>query len=148
MNGNDPKSLDSWTDCPPGTLTQMNRRIRVARHTKLALFTSASLALAVVVGISLSTFVLPPRSNQVSVTCNDVQSGLRQYILGELAPEVRDLFAIHIAGCAPCERKLTAMRERMGTEQANAIPSRPAQLGSKSIQKASPVEHFAIVAWR
>ena len=148
VNGNDPKSLDSWTQCPPGTLTQMNRRIRSARHTKQALFASASLALALVVGIGLWTFVMPPRSDQAIVTCNDVQSGLRQYIRGELTPEIRNLFAMHIAECVPCERKFTAMRERMAAEQAGAVPSRPSQLGPKSIETALLAEHFAIVASR
>jgi len=126
----------------------MNRRIRSARHTKQALFASASLALALVVGIGLWTFVLPPKSNQVSFTCNDVQSGLRRYILGELTPEIRNLFAMHIAGCGPCARKLTAMRERMATEQASSIPSRPSKLSPKSVETALLVEHFAIVASR
>lgn len=148
MNGNDPKSLDSWTNCPPGTLTQMNGEIRNAWHTKLALFASVPLVFALVVGIGVWTFVPPPSLNQVSVTCNDVKPGLRQYILGELTPEIRALFATHIAGCVPCQQELTSMRERIAAEQASLISNRASQWSPKSIDTALLDARFAIIASR
>ncbi|WP_442508028.1 zf-HC2 domain-containing protein [Novipirellula sp. SH528] len=131
MNRQDNFSLaansDIWSDCQPGTLSQLARRQRMIRQRKTALRRGTPILFALVLGLTVwigSKSNSPAEFDFAGVTCNEVQTSLQQYVMGELNVDMMSSFALHLEQCSACSEKLQTRQNPPASVAQTPIPKR------------------------
>jgi len=103
---------ETWSECPPGTMTQLQRHMRGIRRREFAQRIAVSSALAglVLVGAwSVQHAVTPSSTSYGGVSCEFVLSNLNAYSAGELTLDQQASVGEHLLLCPTCRAKMDAM---------------------------------------
>lgn len=118
---------DPWAECPPGTVRQLQHRMKSKRRQEVARQVAVSAALVglVLVGAwSMQRALVPGSLGPGGVSCEFVLSNLDAYSAGELSLKQQASVGEHLQLCAPCRAKMDAMARQ------------PIHIGAGSIQTA------------
>ncbi len=111
---------DGWDPCPPGTLGGMVQALRVQRRIRQltqAGVVATSFAILLAVGF-WSVQQLQPEPSYGGITCSEVRSHGRDYLMGQVSPELAQKIADHLKQCEPCR---TLLEERKAMMQARGL---------------------------
>jgi hypothetical protein len=104
----------TWTDCSPGTLTQLNRRLRATRQRATVMRVAAPVLVLVCSSFgvwAVNQATAPTEFNFGGVSCTEVQANMQQYAMTQLSPELQDSFEIHLEKCPRCQEKMQTMQD-------------------------------------
>lgn len=147
MPRQDPHDLEAWTDCPPGTLSELSHSLHRARRRKAIGRVGLPLLVIALVCSGVWSVNLPKTPSEFTfggISCSEVQSQLQQYVAGGLEPDERQAFAIHLEKCPLCQEKVRAMRGHTASLAATAslaVENRWSEkMGWKSVRVANLTE--------
>lgn len=105
---------NGWKACPAGTLVDYARRAKTARRNRTVLRLAGEIGAAVILFL-LVVWLAPwgDRKREFDyggISCHDVQSEMKQYMMGGLAPEVREKVRLHLAQCPRCQELMKKMQ--------------------------------------
>lgn len=135
MNRHDRAPEDAWTDCAPGTVLQLQHRMKSKRRRKVAQQVAVSVALMglIVVGAwNMQHAIAPGLSGPGGVPCEFVLLHLDQYAAGELSLDQQSSVGEHLAHCPSCRAKMDAMSRQQASIEVG--PTRTA----RNMAKPSP----------
>ncbi len=118
---------DPWAECPPGTVRQLQHRMKSKRRQEVwrQVAVSAALVGLVLVGAwSMQRALVPGSLGPGGVSCEFVLLNLDAYSAGELSLEQQASVGKHLQLCAPCRAKMDAMARQ------------PVRMGAGTIQTA------------
>jgi Putative zinc-finger len=121
-----------WTQCPPGSLTQVSRRLRARRRSKLMCESAALVVFAAVIGFTAGYFASPVSKPAESsgpyhfagIGCNDVRSLLPALMENRLDAAKAMQIRQHIMQCPDCGRLMEQMRASQTADRARQTPPR------------------------
>lgn len=108
-----PHDLEAWTDCPPGTLSELSRSLHRARLRKTVVRVGAPLLVFVLVGLGVWGVNAPTTPSEFTfggVCCSEVQPKLQQFMAGGLEQDERRAIKAHLDRCPHCQEKMKAMQ--------------------------------------
>jgi len=110
-----PPQPDAWSQCEPGTLSDVGNRIRRERRRRFIRQLTFTASLATVLLVGAWAAYGPLHSGEVGpleFTCQDVMSKAQLYRSGDLSSEERQAFELHLAHCPECRRMFNQAETR------------------------------------
>lgn len=119
---------EDWSPCSPGTLQELQRRIRRQRQRERAIRIGAPilfLGIVVLGSWGLHWSKQPTDTHPGGLACHEVQPYLPRYVKGELSSRLERAVATHLDHCPRCRKQMHAMEDHSVT---NRLPSNSHQL--------------------
>jgi len=123
MTSTDLSSIDRWTECTPGTLSQLSRQIRYEHRKQAVLQIAAPLMLALLMGFgvwSLRSQMAPTEFKPGGIACNEVQAQMQSLMQGKLDADSRKAIETHLAACERCQQLWKSMQNKTANDTADA----------------------------
>lgn len=108
-----PPDAETWTDCAPGTLSELSRNLHRARRRKTIRRVGTPLLVIALVGLGVWSVNAPTGPSEFTfggICCSEVQLKLPQYAAGGLERDERRAVGTHLERCPICQEKLRAMQ--------------------------------------
>lgn len=127
----------SWTACPPGSLSGLDRRLRGRRRSKLMRESAALILVAAFIGFTAGYFASPATQSSVpakqfffaGIGCNEVRSQMPALMQNRLDPATAMRIRQHVMECPECGRLMKQMQS-MQSVSKTASEATPADLAS------------------
>jgi len=123
MTSTDLSSIDRWTECTPGTLSQLSRQIRYEHRKQAVLQIAAPVMLALLMGFgvwSLRSQMAPTEFKPGGIACNEVQAQMQSLMQGKLDADSRKAIETHLAACERCQQLWKSMQNKTANDTADA----------------------------